>query len=216
MNGRVMALSTALLVSAGATAADPCKDDVQKLCQGVQPGGGRIIRCLDEHAEQVSAPCKDNMQERRFEDDSVRNSCGTDFQTLCPGIKAGGGRIMECLHDHEAQLSPACKEAIDAVLAHEGPCKEDAKKLCPGIAGGPQRQQCLRDHTDQLSPACKEHALGRHRGKGGGGIPPACQPDIGKVCKDASYGGQQMVIDCLRSYEDKISDPCKQALGLSK
>jgi Cysteine rich repeat len=35
-----------------------CETDVQKLCPGVQPGGGRILACLKEHKDQVSDGCK--------------------------------------------------------------------------------------------------------------------------------------------------------------
>jgi hypothetical protein len=35
-----------------------CETDVQKLCAGVQPGGGRIVACLKEHKDQVSDGCK--------------------------------------------------------------------------------------------------------------------------------------------------------------
>lgn len=35
-----------------------CQDDAQKLCAGVQPGGGRIINCLVQHKDQVSDACK--------------------------------------------------------------------------------------------------------------------------------------------------------------
>jgi len=35
-----------------------CATDVQKLCPGVQPGGGRIVACLKEHKDEVSDVCK--------------------------------------------------------------------------------------------------------------------------------------------------------------
>jgi hypothetical protein len=35
-----------------------CADDAQKLCAGVQPGGGRIVACLKEHKEQLSNGCR--------------------------------------------------------------------------------------------------------------------------------------------------------------
>jgi hypothetical protein len=35
-----------------------CQTDVQKLCAGVQPGGGRILACLKEHKDEVSEGCK--------------------------------------------------------------------------------------------------------------------------------------------------------------
>jgi cysteine rich repeat protein len=35
-----------------------CRTDVEKLCPAVQPGGGRIIACLKQHKDEVSAGCK--------------------------------------------------------------------------------------------------------------------------------------------------------------
>lgn len=43
--------------------AQVCKTDVETLCAGVQPGGGRIGQCLREKADQVSAPCKNALSE---------------------------------------------------------------------------------------------------------------------------------------------------------
>ena len=55
-----------LTLAAGAAAAQPaapglreaCGADVQKLCAGIQPGGGRILQCIKAHAADVSAGCK--------------------------------------------------------------------------------------------------------------------------------------------------------------
>ncbi|MDP9088225.1 MAG: cysteine rich repeat-containing protein [Pseudomonadota bacterium] len=35
-----------------------CTEDARKLCSGVQPGGGRILACLKEHKDQLSANCQ--------------------------------------------------------------------------------------------------------------------------------------------------------------
>jgi hypothetical protein len=35
-----------------------CATDIQALCAGVQPGGGRIFACLKEHKDKVSDGCK--------------------------------------------------------------------------------------------------------------------------------------------------------------
>jgi Cysteine rich repeat len=35
-----------------------CAGDAQKLCAGVQPGGGRIVACLKEHKDSLSDRCK--------------------------------------------------------------------------------------------------------------------------------------------------------------
>ena len=35
-----------------------CATNIQTLCAGVQPGGGRILACLKEHQDKVSDRCK--------------------------------------------------------------------------------------------------------------------------------------------------------------
>ena len=42
--------------------------------------------------------------------------CRGDLQQFCAAVQRGGGRILACLKEHEAQLSPACH---DALAAHE-------------------------------------------------------------------------------------------------
>lgn len=34
-----------------------CRSDYNRLCAGVQPGGGRVLACLQDHAGQLSAAC---------------------------------------------------------------------------------------------------------------------------------------------------------------
>lgn len=35
-----------------------CRDDYDRLCQGTQPGGGRILACLSSNAEKLSIACR--------------------------------------------------------------------------------------------------------------------------------------------------------------
>jgi hypothetical protein len=37
---------------------EACNGDVEKLCQGIRPGGGRILACLKSHEAELSGPCK--------------------------------------------------------------------------------------------------------------------------------------------------------------
>lgn len=52
LSGLAYAQAAANILTAG------CADDLQKLCAGVQPGGGRIIACLKQHKDSLSAQCK--------------------------------------------------------------------------------------------------------------------------------------------------------------
>lgn len=38
-----------------------CRGDYDRLCAGVQPGGGRVLACLQDHAGQLSAACAQAM-----------------------------------------------------------------------------------------------------------------------------------------------------------
>ena len=38
-----------------------CRADYDRLCSGVQPGGGRILACLQNHANQLSTACAQSM-----------------------------------------------------------------------------------------------------------------------------------------------------------
>ncbi|HEY3274990.1 MAG TPA: cysteine rich repeat-containing protein [Syntrophorhabdaceae bacterium] len=47
---------------------DACKDDIAAFCQGVSHGEGRIIKCLRDHADQLSPSCREgleNLKERQ-------------------------------------------------------------------------------------------------------------------------------------------------------
>jgi len=40
-------------------------------------------------------------------------ACQGDIKKLCPQIKPGGGRIIACLGQHKAELTPSCKTTVD-------------------------------------------------------------------------------------------------------
>ena len=98
----------------------PCADDAQRFCKDVQPGGGRIARCLKEHENDVSPACRQQMADvmkRMHEFHAFREACEDDVLRLCAGVKPGEGRIINCLKEYENKLSPECKAKIEA---HKG------------------------------------------------------------------------------------------------
>lgn len=42
----------------------------------------------------------------------VRSACSADIRTLCAGVAPGGGRIVQCISNRAASLSPACKDVL--------------------------------------------------------------------------------------------------------
>jgi hypothetical protein len=43
----------------------------------------------------------------------IVRACDADRQAACPGVKAGGSRIIICLAEHAAALSPVCRKAME-------------------------------------------------------------------------------------------------------
>ena len=39
-------------------------------------------------------------------------ACKADAERLCPGVKPGEGRIMQCLKEHKKDVSPECKKEV--------------------------------------------------------------------------------------------------------
>lgn len=44
---------------------EACEDDVLRLCAGVKPGKGRILKCLKENENELSPECKTKMDRRK-------------------------------------------------------------------------------------------------------------------------------------------------------
>jgi cysteine rich repeat protein len=84
--------------------------------------------------------------------------CAEDMQKFCKDVKPGGGAKMKCLHEHQAELSDACKKHLDEAQHAQGPCRADVEKFCKDVKpGGGRIQDCLYQHQADLSPGCKEH-----------------------------------------------------------
>jgi hypothetical protein len=45
----------------------------------------------------------------------VTNECEADLTANCSGVKAGEGRLLQCLEKNEAKVSQRCKGALKDV-----------------------------------------------------------------------------------------------------
>ncbi|MBI4404401.1 MAG: hypothetical protein HY537_09585 [Deltaproteobacteria bacterium] len=97
---------------------------------------------------------------------------------------------------------------ITSLEAADGPCSEDAKRLCQGIAvGGGRILQCLKEKRQQLNPACRAHLTQwEARTKE---LREVCQGDRNAHCKDVPPGG---IMQCLRENDAKLSPGCKNEI----
>ncbi len=169
MPSRTLALAAAALAaSAFATSAlaqGPCAADVQRLCQGIAPGGGRLHACLKSNADRLSPACRQDLAQAGQRARDVHERCQGDVWHFCQGIQPGQGRILACLKSHEAELSPPCAEefgrAREKVKGLRDACAADARQFCAGIKQGQGRiYACLVSNRDRVSPPCQQ-ALAR-------------------------------------------------------
>jgi hypothetical protein len=71
MIGRVALIATALFLLASPTLAQDssrprgaCREDVQKLCAGIERGGGHILDCLAGQKDKLSDECRKQVESR--------------------------------------------------------------------------------------------------------------------------------------------------------
>ncbi len=51
---------------------------------------------------------------------AVRQACQPEIEKLCAGIQPGGGRIMQCIRQHRAEVSDTCRSAMRSARANHG------------------------------------------------------------------------------------------------
>jgi len=129
---RTLILSLACLLSfaglAGAQediveqALEACQPEIEKYCSQVSPGEGRLLACFVAHEDKLSGQCGWALYEAMDELEAfmeavayVADSCWDDIVEYCSEVEMGEGRIAVCLLENKAEVSTACKEAMDEV-----------------------------------------------------------------------------------------------------
>lgn len=68
--------------------------------------------------DQPAAPPESSSSPRKgaggkgFGNHPMGKACAEDVKTLCPGVKPGEGRIIQCLKEHRQEVSPSCSEMM--------------------------------------------------------------------------------------------------------
>jgi len=96
-----------------------CGGDIGKYCKGVNLGGGRLVRCLQQKGEAVSSRCRASMvalgtllTTREQARAAVPRVCDADIRRVCAGVQAGDGNLMECFYKARQNISGPCQQAV--------------------------------------------------------------------------------------------------------
>ena len=83
------AMTSSAFAQSGDGKNSACRADVQKLCPGIKPGGGRIKECMKAHKDEVSDGCKTFLKEKRAEHKSKNaDSQSSSNDRTTQGIRA--------------------------------------------------------------------------------------------------------------------------------
>jgi hypothetical protein len=118
-----------------------CRSDFGVHCPGVKAGGSASLRCLQANAAALSPPCREAVMAMGESGApppaasaappppalaplgpippmlprqalAVLSFCGPERRMVCGNVPPGGGRILECLAENYARLSPECYGAL--------------------------------------------------------------------------------------------------------
>ena len=88
------------------TSERDCAADVQSLCAGVRPGGGRVLACLQSHVGNLSVGCSTILSKAVW----TAQQCSGDIHQFCPS--ATFGSVSDCMKPHLGEVSGTCKSAL--------------------------------------------------------------------------------------------------------
>ncbi|KZL19228.1 Cysteine rich repeat protein [Pseudovibrio axinellae] len=100
---------------------EACETEITSYCEKVNPGNGRLFACMYAHEDQLSAQCANSIDD--FADamdllfanaNEALAICAPDIETQCSEVDMGGGRILTCLKENQANVSTGCQEVIEA------------------------------------------------------------------------------------------------------
>jgi hypothetical protein len=104
------------------TVSTGCKTEMDTYCKAVTPGEGRMLACLYAHQDKLSGKCEYALYDAAARLERavaaltfVANECEADLAANCGGVKAGEGRLLQCLEKNEAKVSRRCKDALKDV-----------------------------------------------------------------------------------------------------
>ena len=150
----------------------------------------------------------------------AEDPCAADVRLLCPDVKPGSARVVSCLRENQARLSPTCREKVDAdalrarkfIQEFGKACRSDMEQFCAGVEpGGDRVFGCLAQHQVELSSSCESEVsrISEARGRVAA-VRKACSADVESLCQGVPRQAGPL-LECLKANEAKLSSDCNAA-----
>ncbi|MCG6949760.1 MAG: cysteine rich repeat-containing protein [Acidobacteria bacterium] len=99
-----------------------CEPEIKAYCSQVTPGEGRLLACFYAHEDKLSSQCQwalylgaAQLEEFAAAVTHLAVECRDDLLKHCGEVRLGEGRVGTCLLEHKAEVTDACRQAIDDV-----------------------------------------------------------------------------------------------------
>lgn len=149
----------------------------------------------------------------------LRETCGNDYAMYCRGVPPGGGRIIGCLRQNMARLSPPCQQTMVALGGGQPPMG-GPPPMAPA-AGGPRP---LPPPPGPPPPGALPPAPAKTARPLPAAPPPpteaqlaainkACEADFAQKCAGIAPGGQEAMA-CLLHNANEASPACQDAMAV--
>ena len=98
-----------------AQVAGPCAETVTRYCKDVVPGGGRLMKCLNEHRDDQSIACRDWVEDQQKSVNDLIAACPEEIATLCSVDPTDKIRIYLCLQGNYTSLRLDCRSKLGEI-----------------------------------------------------------------------------------------------------
>jgi len=110
-----LALGVATDLPVEAQITGPCAETVAKYCKDAIPGGGRIMKCLNDHRDDQSIACKDWVEDQLKSLNELMAVCPEEIATLCKSSPADKVSMYYCLLDNYIALRVDCRSKLGEI-----------------------------------------------------------------------------------------------------
>jgi Golgi apparatus protein 1 len=100
-----------------------CAKELNKYCNTVTPGEGRLLFCIMAHEDKIGEKCEyalyeasQNLTQAVSRIVQTADHCWEDIQKFCTSAPLGGGGIARCLVSNASSLTGTCRSSIGELL----------------------------------------------------------------------------------------------------
>ena len=141
---------------------------------------------------------------------AIRSGCRGDYANVCANVPTGGKEALQCLQQHQSEVSTKCQEAL-APFAPP-PAAPTTPPAAPATAAAAAAS--LPSSQPPASPATTSPQPEMSRRQEMHLLRTDCGADFQTFCADVQLGGGRGLA-CLRAHQRQLTSLCQSALLLA-